>query len=184
MNDNLIPCPPSLCGSGRTGNIWFALERMELRMGSGEFGKVTEIELVYRNKIKACHRPQIRSSEDAYKILHQNWSHQIGIQEEFNILLLDRRNRVLAISTLSKGGIDSTIVDLRLVFATALKARASSIILAHNHPSGNLIPSKQDIDLTKKFFAAGKLLDLKILDHLILSPDDDYYSFADSSMIP
>jgi DNA repair protein RadC len=99
--------------------------------------------------------------------------------EEFNILLLDRSNRVMAMCPISKGGIAGTVVDLKIVFAAALKGRASSLILSHNHPSGNLKPSQADIELTKKFKHAGQILDIAILDHLILSPDGEYFSFSD-----
>ena len=141
--------------------------------------RVAEIQLTYKNKVKAKDRPQIMSSQDAYWVLESNWSDQMELIEEFNILLLDRANRVMAMCLISKGGVSGTVVDLKIVFAAALKGRASSIILAHNHPSGNAFPSQTDIDLTKKFEEAGKILDIQVLDHLILSPDDDYYSFAD-----
>ena len=141
--------------------------------------QVAEIQLTYKNKVKAENRPQIRSSQDAYWVLESNWSDQMGLVEEFNILLLDRANRVMAMCPISKGGVAGTVVDLKIVFAAALKGRASSIILAHNHPSGNLSPSQADIELTKRFEQAGKILDIPVIDHLILSPDDNYYSFAD-----
>lgn len=141
--------------------------------------QVAEIQLTYKNKVKAEDRPQIKSSRDAYWVLESNWSDQIGLVEEFNILLLDRANRVMAMCPISKGGVAGTVVDLKIVFAAALKGRASSIILSHNHPSGNLSPSQTDIELTKRFEQAGKILDIMVLDHLILSPDGDYYSFSD-----
>ena len=145
--------------------------------------KVSEIRLVYNSKVKAEDRPQIRSSQDAYWVLESNWSDQIGLVEEFNILLLDRSNRVMAMSNISKGGTAGTVVDQKIVFATALKGRASSLILSHNHPSAHLKPSRMDIDLTKKFQQAGKVLDILIQDHLILSPEGGYYSFADELMM-
>ncbi len=143
--------------------------------------QVSEIKLVYKSKTKAKERPQITSSRDAYWTLESNWSDQIGLLEEFNVLLLDRSNRAMAICPISKGGVSGTVVDLKIVFAAALKGRASSIILAHNHPSGNLKPSQADIELTRKFRKAGEILDISVLDHLILSPDGDYYSFADEN---
>ena len=146
--------------------------------------KVTEVHLVYNNKVKSKDRPQIESSKDAFLILSANWSNQIGLLEEFYVLLLDNSNRVMAISLVAKGGIASTLVDLRIVFATALKGRSSALILAHNHPSGNLKPSHQDISLTNKFIKAGNLLDIKILDHLILTPDQEYLSFNEEGLIP
>ncbi len=143
--------------------------------------QVSEIKLVYKSKTKAKERPQITSSRDAYWTLESNWSDQIGLLEEFNVLLLDRSNRAMAICPISKGGVSGTVVDLKIVFAAALKGRASSIILAHNHPSGNLKPSQADIELTRKFRKASEILDISVLDHLILSPDGDYYSFADEN---
>lgn len=145
--------------------------------------KVSEIRLVYESKVKPDDRPQIRSSQDAYWVLESNWSDQIQLVEEFNILLLDRSNRAMGMCPISKGGINGTVVDLRLVFASALKARASAIILSHNHPSGNLTPSYSDIKLTERFEKVGKLLQIEVLDHLILSPHDAYYSFADEGMV-
>ena len=142
--------------------------------------KVTEIELIYNNKVKAVDRPQITSPEDAYRIFEHNWSRQMSLLEEFRVLLLDRSNRAMSIYSVSRGGVSGTVVDLKIVFAAAIKGRASSIILAHNHPSGNLKPSQADIDLTKKFEEAGKLLDIPVLDHIILSPAPDcgFYSFS------
>lgn len=145
--------------------------------------EVAEVELSYNNKVKAKDRPRITSSKDAYWILESNWSHQMALLEEFNILLLDRSNRVMAMSNISKGGVSGTVVDLKIVFATALKGRASAIIMAHNHPSANLTPSQADISLTEKFKTAGEMLDISVLDHLILSPDGGYYSFADEARL-
>lgn len=145
--------------------------------------KVAEIQLTYKSKTKAADRPLITCSEDAYKILAANWSEQIGLMEDFNILLLDRSSRVMGICPISRGGISETCVDLKIVFAAALKGRASSIILAHNHPSANLLPSQADIELTKRFKKAGAILQMSILDHLILSPEGGYFSFADECML-
>ncbi|MCB9338432.1 MAG: JAB domain-containing protein [Lewinellaceae bacterium] len=140
---------------------------------------VPEIQLTYKNRTKARDRPRITCSRDAYWVLESNWGGQMALLEEFNILLLDRSNRVMALCRISKGGISGTVVDLKIVFAAALKGRASSIIMAHNHPSSNLRPSGADIELTRRFEQAGKVLGIKVLDHLILSPDGGYYSFGD-----
>lgn len=145
--------------------------------------KVTEIKMVYMNRIKASERPQVKSSYDAYTIFACNWSEQIGLVEEFVILLLDNSNRVMGRHLVSKGSMVGTIVDPKIVFACALKGRASSIILSHNHPSGNLRPSQADLNLTRKLKQGGELLDISILDHLILSPDGGYYSFADEGLL-
>ena len=145
--------------------------------------EVTEIKMIYRNRIKAADRPQITSSQDAYMILFSNWSEQIGFIEEFYILLLDRANRVMARYLVSQGGLAGTVVDAKVIFAAAIKGRASSVILSHNHPSGSLRPSQADIDLTAKLREAGKILEILILDHLILSPEGGYYSFADEGLM-
>ncbi len=142
---------------------------------------IKEIRVSYssgaNNKIK------IKNSIDSYELLLSCWNlHTIELQEEFKVLLLNRNNQVLGIYPLSKGGVSGTIVDAKLVFSVALKCNASSIILAHNHPSGNLKPSEMDRQLTAKLKKAGKYLDLNVLDHIVISKGE-YYSFADESQM-
>ena len=144
--------------------------------------QVAEIELTYKNRVNPLDRPQITNSRQSYDILLHNWSDQLDWIEEFNILLLNRANRVLGFYNVSKGGQTGTVVDAKVVFAAALKMKANYIILSHNHPSGNLHPSIQDIEITKKLVAGAKLLDLKVLDHIIVTPYD-YYSFADEKKL-
>ncbi|MDH3650324.1 MAG: DNA repair protein RadC [Saprospiraceae bacterium] len=103
--------------------------------------------------------------------------------EEFWLLLLSRSNQIIDRFCLSKGGISGTVVDPKLVFKKALEHLASGVILYHNHPSGQLKPSQADIDLTLKLKNAGDLLDIKVLDHLIITPEG-YLSFADESLMP
>ena len=146
------------------------------------FFAVSEVELTYKSKVKASERPQITSSRNSYDILLHNWSDQLEWIEEFNILMLNRANRVLGFYNVSKGGQTGTVVDAKVVFAAALKCKANYLILSHNHPSGALNPSLADIQLTKKLVAGGKLLDIKVLDHLIITPYG-YYSFADEGRI-
>lgn len=146
--------------------------------------QVTEVELVYRNKVPPKDRPQIQHSSHAYEMLMMAWDmNKIELLEQFKIVLLDRRNACIGISDISTGGITGCIVDARIVFSTALKARASSIILSHNHPSGNLTPSNEDINITKKLVEAGKLLDIHVIEHMIVTPHS-YYSFADNGLLP
>ena len=102
--------------------------------------------------------------------------------EEFMVLCLNRANRVLGYARISSGGISGTIADPKIIFQVALKSNASSIILAHNHPSGNKQPSEADIRLTRKMKDAGVLLDLPVLDHLILT-SEGYHSFADEGLL-
>jgi DNA repair protein RadC len=102
--------------------------------------------------------------------------------EEFWAVYLNRRSKILDKTRISIGGMTSTIADPRVIFGQALSLKASSIIVAHNHPSGSLKPSQADIDLTKKLVAAGKILDIQLVDHLIIS-GDNYCSFADSGLL-
>lgn len=144
---------------------------------------VAEIEISYQPKIKASARPQITMPADAYKLLIQTWDiRKIDFVEQFKVMLLNRSNRVLGICTLTSGSVSGTIVDPKLVFAVALAANATEIILAHNHPSGNLQPSEADHDITKKLKIAGEFLDLKVTDHLIVTTEG-YYSFAHEGVL-
>jgi len=143
---------------------------------------LAEITVSYKPLLKLSEQPQISTSIDAYHVLKEAWSETISYCEEFNILLLNRANKVLAISKISVGGIAGTIADPKKIFQTALKGNASSIILAHNHPSGNLKPSQADLDLTQKIKEAGKFLDLPIVDHIIIS-DEGFLSFADEGIL-
>jgi len=145
--------------------------------------KVAEVEISYKPDYKVSERPQISSSNEAYKILIQQWNmNRIELLEEFKILLLNRRNRVLGVVDISQGGLSVTVVDPKVIFVTALKSCATGIILCHNHPSGELDPSREDIAVTQKLKAGAELLDLKILDHLIVSRDS-FYSFAEDGIL-
>ena len=139
--------------------------------------EIAEIEVSY--KTNSSTKVKINRSLDAYNVLIDTWDfNKIELQEEFKIIILNRASQVLGIHSLSKGGTSATIVDAKILFSVALKCNASSIILAHNHPSGNLIPSNRDIELTKKLISASKFLDIQILDHLVVSKGG-FYSLAD-----
>jgi DNA repair protein RadC len=127
---------------------------------------------------------QVRKSQDAFDCLVKMFDEStIGLYEEFMVLLLNRANRVLGCLKLSKGGLTGTVVDLRILFGVAIKGLASAIIIAHNHPSNHLKPSKEDEDLTSKIKEAGKLLDIQLLDHLILGTESNFVSFADEGWL-
>jgi DNA repair protein RadC len=125
-------------------------------------------------------KPQVKDSKTAY-ILFQKELGDLNY-ENFCVLLLNRANKVVKTVRISDGGITGTVVDQRKVFKIALDNNATSIILGHNHPSGQLTPSTADIDLTKKMKAAGETLDLPVLDHIIVG-DGNYYSFADEGIM-
>ena len=140
----------------------------------------SEVEIIYKSKIPASKRVQIRHSVDAFKVLWEHWNKDtIEHHEEFKILLLNNKNAVLGIADISKGGVTATIIDARIVMQTALKAHATGIILAHNHPSSNPTPSESDVAITKKLSEAGKLMDIQVLDHLILTADGTFYSLVE-----
>ena len=144
--------------------------------------QVSEIKVSYSDKVKASERVQIRASKDAVNILNTAFEHCIQHHEEFYVMLLNRSNRVLGISCISKGGISGTVVDVKIILQTALKANASGLIVSHNHPSGNLTPSEQDIKITEKLKNACRFLDISLLDHLIVT-DEGYYSFGDEGIL-
>lgn len=144
---------------------------------------ISEISLNYKRKVKACERPKVSCSKDAERLFRENWNDlTINLYEEFKILLLDRNNSCMGIVPISQGGVSGTLVDAKLVFASALKARACAIILGHNHPSGNTKPSQSDINLTRRLVKGSGYLDLKILDHIIIT-DSNYTSFADDNLV-
>ncbi|QMW01696.1 JAB domain-containing protein [Spirosoma foliorum] len=146
--------------------------------------RVNEVEIIYRNKIPYQDRIQIKKSATAYEILLHAWDeNRMELIEQFKILLLDQKNNCLGISDISTGGMNACLADPKVIFATALKGKATSIILAHNHPSGNLQPSDSDKALTRKLKEGGKLLDIAVLDHLIITPQN-YISFADEGLMP
>ena len=125
-------------------------------------------------------KPRISGSRDCYDILRPHL--QDIHHEEFWIILLNRANRVIRKHQISQGGVAGTVADPRIIFKLAVSDLASGVILAHNHPSGNLMASQADIDLTRKIKAAGKLLEIQVLDHLILA-GQKYFSFADEGML-
>lgn len=143
---------------------------------------LAEIKVAYSTKVKFKNMQKITSSKDCESVLRNIWSPHLELREEFYLLLLNRANKVIGWHCISQGGLDSTVADIRIIFSITLKCVASGIIVAHNHPSGNLKPSETDIALTRKIKEAGKLLDISLLDHIILS-NEGYYSFADEGLL-
>lgn len=133
-----------------------------------------------RNESVSVEKGMVKKSADAYQIFKTLMSDKV--YEEFWILLLNRGNRLLRRCCISEGGISGTVVDPKKIFQIALENHASSIILGHNHPSGNPEPSEADRRITGKIIAAGNFLEVAVLDHIILG-DDTFFSFADSGIL-
>lgn len=145
---------------------------------------VCEIKLTYKPNFKVSDRPIVNSSLIAQRIFREQWDAGImQFLEEFKVMLLNRSNRVLGIIDISFGGISQVSVDVKVIFAAALKAGASCMILAHNHPSGNLKPSSADMQLTNKIVSAASLFDLNVHDHIIMT-SEEYYSYRDNGIMP
>lgn len=132
-----------------------------------------------RREGEGMKRQQITSSADIYEVMHGLADEP---QEEFWILLLNKANKIIGKYPISKGGVSGTVADLRVIFKLAVENLATSIILCHNHPSGNLKPSDADITLTRKLRDSGNLMDIPVLDHIIVT-GSEYYSFADEGIL-
>lgn len=146
--------------------------------------KVNEIQISYLEKLSTLKSLSMTNSKEVAELLFKNWDNQtIGLHETFKVLLLNQSNKVKGIYPLSHGGITGTLVDVRILFAIILKTLSVGIILAHNHPSGQLKASGPDKQLTQKIKQAAQLFDVKVLDHIILAPDGRYYSFADNGIL-
>jgi DNA repair protein RadC len=142
-----------------------------------------EVQVSYKNNVKAADRKKITSSKDAYSILQAIYNpDKVEHVEEMFLLFLNRGNHVLGWAKISSGGTSGTVVDVKLVYQLALGANASALVFSHNHPSGSVKPSDADVKLTKKMQQAGLLLDILVVDHIIYAPDA-YYSFSDEGMI-
>jgi DNA repair protein RadC len=141
-------------------------------------------ELEVKYNVKDRKKLNVHSSKDAYKQFKVLFDNDMGLDmiESFFALYLSRSNNVIGWIKISQGGVYGTVADSKLIFGYALKCLASSIIIAHNHPSGNLKPSQADLHLTETIRKAGKLLEINLIDHLILS-DDGFYSFVDEGLL-
>lgn len=145
---------------------------------------IQEMEVVYLPTKMQIDKEAILSSSEAYKLLKNLFNpNTISYQEECLVLYLNHASKLLGAQKLSKGGINSTVVDIRIILATALKSLSTGIILAHNHPSGKLVPSEADKRLTKQLNDACDLMDIKLIDHLIIGPKEGYYSFANEGLL-
>jgi len=148
------------------------------------YSNVCEVKLTYSNKVKASERLAIKQSKEVYTFLRDYVFNPetIEFRESFKLVLLNGANKILGFSTISDGGLNSTIADVRMIMQAALLSNASAMIIAHNHPSGQLHPSEEDKFLTNKIKSASDVLNIKLLDHVIVT-SEGYYSFADEGRI-
>ena len=162
----------------------FSVTDLQTFRGIGEakaISIISALELGRRRKETIpSKRPRIKSSRDVYEVMKSELLDQPV--EQFWVLMLSRSNQVIHKRAISLGGVSGTIADPKIIFKRALEDLASSIVLVHNHPSGNPQPSKSDMALTKKLQQSGRLLEIPVVDHLIFT-DEDYFSFADEGMM-
>ncbi|KQT18213.1 hypothetical protein ASG31_05650 [Chryseobacterium sp. Leaf404] len=170
-------------------NSWHQLSLLSIKdltkfKGVGEVKAIsiaTALEIGRRRAAQEIpDKPQITSSKTAYDVLKIHLSDLRT--EEFWALFLNQNNKVVHLSQLTQGGINQSLVDLRILFKIAMDHFATGIIVSHNHPSGNLKPSQEDINITKKIKDAGNLLNIQLLDHLIIT-QNAYLSFADEGLL-
>ena len=148
------------------------------------YDMIPKLKIVVDRSYNLQDLPKMTCSEDAFKSFWMNWDlDTIGHCESSYLLLLNQGNKMIGMIRLSLGGISSTVMDTRVIFQYALLHNATNIIIAHNHPSGNLTPSNADIQITEKIAKAGKLLSIQLLDHIVLAPDERYSSFADEGLL-
>jgi len=161
-----------------------SVDDLQKYKGIGEakaIGIVAALELGKRRKsAEIIDRQKITSSQEVYEIFHPLLADLP--HEEFWIIMLNRSNKIIERIKISQGGISGTVTDVRIILRSALEKLASSLILCHNHPSGNQQPSDADLAITQKIKESGKLMDIVLLDHIIIT-DGAYYSFADSGIL-
>jgi len=146
--------------------------------------KQKTIKLFEIKKIKTdFESKKILSSEDGFNFIKKFYGDDIDVFESFFILLLNRANNTIGYAKISQGGICGTVVDVKIIAKYVVDSLASGVILAHNHPSGNMKASEEDINMTKKIVGGLKFLDAIVLDHLILCGDDHYFSLADNGLM-
>ena len=147
--------------------------------------QITKIEFSYTSKIRSSERPKITSPHDADQLFRRYWNHiRIRQREEFKCIYLNQDYRVLAISEVGLGNEKAVLVKDKLMLSIAYQVSAASIILCHNHPSGDLVPSNADKSFTRRLLYAAEIMEFRILDHIILSPYYRYYSFMANGLIP
>lgn len=145
--------------------------------------KVAEVKVRYTRKVAAKDRIKCINSDIAVDVFRAIWNDEgLDYRERSYLLFVNRRNDIIGSHELGIGSNHGTVIDMQSIFTLALKLRSSGVILAHNHPSGETQPSQQDKTLTKKIKEAGKLIEIELIDHVILT-SETHYSFADENLI-
>lgn len=148
-----------------------------------QISDIGEFTIGFRYKSTLENRPKITSSRDAFQIVNLLYDKdKLGIQEQFVAVFLNNSNLVIGSSKLFIGTLTSTVVDIRIICATALKLLATSVIVSHNHPSGKLLASDSDVKLTKRLNKSLEQVDIRLLDHLIVTPFGEYISLKDDGV--
>jgi DNA repair protein RadC len=148
-----------------------------------DYSIVSEVQISYRSKVPASKRPKVSDSRSAYDVLMKIWDRDtLEYREEFHLMALNRSHKVIAHTIISQGGTTGTIADPKMIYQFLLKMNAEAYICAHNHPSGSLRPSQSDISLTRKLKQGGELLEIRLLDHLIVTTEG-FTSMADEGLM-
>ena len=170
----------------KTGTIKTYLRTQLKSIGVNLANEVGEVGLIYKRKHKftSNYTDKVTCSRDAADYLRQTFGDgELEYKEFFKVLLMNRNSKIIAVVTVSEGGLSGTVADPKVIFSAALLCNASSVILCHNHPSNQMQPSKTDIALTEKTKKAGLILEIPVLDHIILGPEQDiFFSFADDGI--
>ncbi|WP_299313260.1 JAB domain-containing protein [uncultured Aquimarina sp.] len=162
-------------------NHSYTISGLDDLKGSTNVSPIPEINITFSRKRRV--KGKIGSAKDVATTVSKFYTkNTIEVREQFFVLYLDNNNKVLGYHTHSVGGIKGSVVDLRILFSVALRSLATSVIIAHNHPSGALRPSNSDIRITSKIKQAGELLDIQLLDHIILTKES-FYSFAEEGKL-
>lgn len=150
-------------------------------MSTSDLGEVC---VTYKYHTKLTDRPKISTCKDAFNVVKEFITEDVvGLQEQFVVLYLNNAGKLIGTYPAFKGAITATTVDFKIIAVTGVKLMATQVIIAHNHPSGNMNPSTQDLMLTKRLKEALKLLEMDLIDHLILGPDNRYISFSEEKLL-
>lgn len=145
--------------------------------------RVAEVELSYKNNVPYNERKKIQCSDDAYRVLlNTHDDNTIDYTETFRVLYLNQSNQVLGIKTISTGGVTNSVVDVRTILQGALLTNAVAMILGHNHPSGNVKPSREDERITDQISKAAQMLNIRVLDHIVYTREN-HFSFSDQGRL-